>query len=202
MVSKIGHVSTARTIRTVGGRELDSLDPGIVGATACPVCGNPGISVTRLVMKAMLPRDLQASFARDGYSFCPTPSCPLAYFDNGQSAFVHKDELRVAVGRKAAGPASTVCYCLRVTEGRIVEEVAVKRCCRTLDDVAGATGALLGKACHMVNPSGRCCGAEVKQAILKAMRLAGFPNDSPEVRGLLAENVDHCRSRFGLEPAA
>lgn len=187
---------------TVRGRRLESYEPGLVGRHSCPVCGNPGIPVSRLVMRAMLPGDLQADFARDGFSFCSTPSCPLAYFDNEGPAYVHKDELRVVVGVKFAGPASTVCYCLRVTEGRIMEEVAIKRCCRTLDQVAETTGALLGKACHIVNPSGQCCGTEVKGAILNAMYLAGFTKDTPEVQRLMSENVDHCRSRFGLGTVA
>lgn len=185
-------------IRTVGGQELKSFPPELVGTSACPVCGSVGIPVTRLVMRAVLPRDLQAHLAREGFSFCPTPSCPLAYFDNKPSAYVHKDELRVTVGRKSAGPTAVVCYCLRVTEGRVVEEIAVKRCCRTVDEVADATGALLGKACHIMNPSGQCCGAEVKATIVKGLQLAGFADDSLEVRAVIAENVDHCRSRRGL----
>ncbi len=185
-------------IRTAGGRDLESFDLPLVGQEACPVCATPGIPVTRLVLRAALPRELHKDLARDGFLFCPTPSCPLAYFDNKRSVYVHKDELRIVVGRKSAGPAATVCYCLRVSEGRVVEEIAVKGCCRTLDEVADATGALLGKACHIVNPSGQCCGEEVKAAVLKGLALAGFSDESTEVLNVLTENVDHCRSRFGL----
>jgi len=107
--------------------------------------------------------------------------------------------LRIVVGRKSAGPSAPVCYCLKVTEGQILEEVVAKGCCHSLDQVAEATDAFLGKACHIVNPSGRCCGPEVKAAIVKALRLAGFSDESVEVQTLLAENVNHCRARFGLD---
>ncbi|MBI4415598.1 MAG: hypothetical protein HY557_01270 [Euryarchaeota archaeon] len=188
-------------VRTVGGREVESFALEVVPSTSCPVCANPGIPVTHLVMRAALPREFHREFAREGFLFCPTPSCPLAYFDNAESAYVHKDELRVLVGRKTAGPSAPVCYCLRVTEGQVMEEVAVKGCCRTMDEVAAATGALLGKACHIVNPSGKCCGDEVREAILKALRTAGFSDDAPEVLKLLEEDVDHCRSHCGLGEA-
>jgi hypothetical protein len=83
-----------------------------------------------------------------------------------------------------------------------MEEAVKKGCCRTLDQVAEATGALLGKACHVVNPSGQCCGPEVKAAVVKALRLAGFSEDSEEVHAVLGEAVDRCRRRFGLNPMA
>ncbi len=68
-------------IRTAGGRDLESFDLPLVGQEACPVCATPGIPVTRLVLRAALPRELHKDLARDGFFFCPTPSCPLTYFE-------------------------------------------------------------------------------------------------------------------------
>jgi len=196
MMVEIGYEG-GDVVRTVGGRSVESFGPGIGEHDRCPVCALAGIPVSRLVMRAALPRELH-EFARAGFFLCSTPSCPLAYFDNERSTYLHKDELRIIVGVKAAGPSSPVCYCLRVTEGRVIQEVATKRCCLTLDEVAAVTGALLGKACHIVNSSGRCCGPEVKAAVLKGLRVAGFSDYTQEVQELLAEDVEHCRSRFGL----
>ena len=47
-----------------------------------------------------------------------------------------------------------VCYCMEVTEAKIIEHVAVRRCCSTLADIQRHTGANTGTECETKNPGG------------------------------------------------
>ena len=48
----------------------------------------------------------------------------------------------------------TVCFCKNVTEADIIEHVAIRQCCSTLEDIQKHTGANTGNQCHLKNPSG------------------------------------------------
>ena len=47
-----------------------------------------------------------------------------------------------------------VCYCKNVTEEEIIDHIAVKRCCRTLEDIQHHTGANTGNQCAIKSPYG------------------------------------------------
>ena len=47
-----------------------------------------------------------------------------------------------------------VCYCMNVTEEEIIDHVAAKQCCSTLEDIQRHTGANTGHQCAIKNPSG------------------------------------------------
>lgn len=47
-----------------------------------------------------------------------------------------------------------VCYCKNVTEEEIIEHVAVRKCCSSLEDIQRHTGANTGTECHIKNPAG------------------------------------------------
>ncbi len=64
-----------------------------------------------------------------------------------------------------------VCYCKNVTEDEIIEHVAVKQCCGTLEDVQRHTGANTGNQCATKNPSGTCCFSNVQAVIAKALKM-------------------------------
>lgn len=48
----------------------------------------------------------------------------------------------------------TVCYCQNVSEEEIIDHVAYKKCCSTLEDIQQHTGANTGNQCRIKNPSG------------------------------------------------
>lgn len=52
------------------------------------------------------------------------------------------------------GISTIVCYCKNVTEAEIVEHVAIRQCCTTLEDIQRHTGANTGAECHIKNPAG------------------------------------------------
>lgn len=47
-----------------------------------------------------------------------------------------------------------ICYCKNVTEGEIIEHVAIQGCCSTIEDIQAHTGANTGDQCHIKNPAG------------------------------------------------
>lgn len=47
-----------------------------------------------------------------------------------------------------------VCYCKNVTEAEVIEHVAIKKCCSTMEDIQKHTGANTGSECAIKNPSG------------------------------------------------
>lgn len=52
-------------------------------------------------------------------------------------------------------PSRMICYCRQVTEAEILEHVAVRQCCSTIEDIQAHTGANTGKQCQQKNPLGR-----------------------------------------------
>lgn len=47
-----------------------------------------------------------------------------------------------------------VCYCKNISEAEIIEHVAIKQCCSTIEDIKKHTGASTGQECHLKNPTG------------------------------------------------
>jgi hypothetical protein len=58
---------------------------------------------------------------------------------------------------------------MSVTEAQIVEEIQVKRCCDSLEDIKEYTKARTGKLCHVTNPARRCCGKHVTAVVERAL---------------------------------
>ncbi len=61
-------------------------------------------------------------------------------------------------------PDPLVCYCGKVTHGRIV--AAIRAGAKTLKQIQDATGAGVGDRCKELNPKGTCCIPDIL-AILK-----------------------------------
>ena len=47
-----------------------------------------------------------------------------------------------------------VCYCKNVTEEEIIDHVAIKQCCSSIEDIQRHTRANTGNQCKVMNPSG------------------------------------------------
>lgn len=141
-------------------------------APACPACGRPGQEVPALIVKSLARREAKPRVGPGPYFLCENADCDTVYYDL-ESHGLRRDELRTRVGYKERSPDRLVCYCLRVTEQDILAEVAEKQCCTSLEQVEQATGARTGKACNYTNPTGACCGPEVRAVINKGLVAAG-----------------------------
>ncbi|MDP4208238.1 MAG: (2Fe-2S)-binding protein [Bacteroidota bacterium] len=59
-----------------------------------------------------------------------------------------------------------VCYCKNVTKAEIEE--AVQNGAKSLSDIQKITGACTGNQCKDLNPSGKCCSADIKTILNKS----------------------------------
>jgi len=127
----------------------------------CPRCDAAGLSVMRVTFEAHVPAEARRPLAASTY-FCPTPTCPVAYFDAFE-AVVTADQLVRPVYPK--DPAAPLCPCFGLT----IEDVAA--------DVAAGTPrrirALVAQAksdqarCEELSPTGRSCVPEVQKCYFR-----------------------------------
>lgn len=167
-----GRASLISTIRSVSGLALN-VSPAFEAATAketlCPVSATTAHRVRQVTLGNHVPAEYWRWVWEEGFHFCPTSDCPLVYFNNAKSIYFTKNELRTRVGIKESTSPIPVCYCMNVTAERIQEEIQVKRCCDSLEDIKEYTKARTGKLCHVTNPAGKCCGKHVTAVVEKAL---------------------------------
>lgn len=113
---------------------------------ACPNCGTFGRKVERITLKSLLTSNALERISTGTHRFCPTPTCPVVYYSEGEVYLL--EEVRVPVFLKEPQGQRLLCYCFEVyeheigddTEDRIREHVQADRC-----------------SCEVRNPEGRCC---------------------------------------------
>ncbi len=142
----------------------------------CPSCHRKSwnipqnITLISHIREAYWTRMKELTDTYKGFRFCPHQGCEVVYYhpDIPFVATIH--DLRTRVGYKVTDPPVPVCYCIGVLARTIREEIVVKQCCDTLEDIKKYTGANTGKWCHITNPSGRCCGPMVRRVVESALR--------------------------------
>ncbi len=137
------------------------------GPNICPLCLNKGKRVLKKTMANHVWPKYWKIIDQQGFFFCETRSCPIVYFNNEKNHYFGLEDLHSVVMHKLeiSTPHRPACYCMSVLEERILEELLVKRCCDSLDDIKEYTSANKGKNCVITNPSGRCCGKPIKEII-------------------------------------
>jgi bacterioferritin-associated ferredoxin len=56
-----------------------------------------------------------------------------------------------------------ICYCKNVTKKEIIQ--AINEGAKSIGDVTAMTGACGGDRCELLNPSRRCCSADVQEML-------------------------------------
>ena len=136
-------------------RESDSTE------VLCPRCGGIGDEVPRVTVEAQVPAEARRGLAATAF-FCPTPNCPVAYFDAFE-ATVLADSLVRPVHPK--DPAAPLCGCFGLTLDDVQADVE--------EGVPRRIRELLAKSkspeahCETASPTGRCCLPEVQRAYFK-----------------------------------
>jgi len=146
-----------------------------VADRTCPSCGRSGRKVTATTIEALVETArLETLAERDGFHFCASPDCDLAYFAStaGQSVTIPKHALRVRIGVKESLEPRPICYCFGFTaediaasampsaNGARAAEVIQERCRRGLD------------RCEVENPRGACCLGDVQRMEAEAAKKA------------------------------
>jgi hypothetical protein len=132
-------------------REPDSTE------VLCPQCGGAGEEVPRATIEAHAPPESLRGLAATA-CFCPTPRCPVAYFD-AMEAVVLAEQLVAPVYPK--DPSAPVCPCFGLSQEDVEADAA--------DNVPRRIRELLAKSkspaarCTTASPTGRCCLPEVQK---------------------------------------
>lgn len=125
----------------------------------CRQCSREGQSVDRTTIGALLKPESLSQVNGSQYVFCETPSCPAVYYAADGTEF-EKNQVLVRVGLKETEDPVTVCYCFRVTERMIHEEI--QRTGRSSASARIRAEVKEGNCrCEVENPSGRCCLGQV-----------------------------------------
>ena len=107
----------------------------------------------------------------NGFYFCPVRDCPVYYFNNEQGIYLGSDNVQTTVMHKIeiGSENRPACYCKNVLESTIMDELLVRKCCDSLIDIQNFTQANTGKDCAITNPTGRCCGKQIREILQWAM---------------------------------
>lgn len=132
----------------------------------CGLCFNKG----KRVLRETLANHVKIQYWNeiDGkFYYCNTFDCPVIYFDRTSSTYFAQEDLRTTVMHKQeiGTEYRAACYCKNVLEKTIIDELLVKKCCDSLTDIQKFTEANTGKNCKITNPTGRCCGGQIKNII-------------------------------------
>jgi len=170
-------------VQTTGGEQLEVAAAWLASgklSELCPVTATAGHKVRQVTLGNHIRPEYWRRAWQDGFYFCSEPTCRLVYYNNVARVYFTQEEIRTRVGIKSGSPPTPVCYCMNVTEEDIIEEIQVKRCCDSLEDIKEYTRARTGKLCHITNPAGRCCGRHVTSVVERA--LSQSPNNRVEIQ--------------------
>ena len=88
-------------------------------ADCCPRCGTQGDPVGGKTLATYLTEEQQDGLAEPA-SFCPSPKCPVAYFDGLERMVLAADLKRPAYPKDPAAP---ICACFGLTRADIEKDV-------------------------------------------------------------------------------
>jgi Zinc binding domain len=136
-------------------REPDSTD------VLCPRCGAAGTNALRVAFEAHTPAEARRPLAASVY-FCPTPNCPVAYFDAFEATVLTEALVRPVYPKDPTAP---LCSCFGLTLDDVEADVA--------EGTPTRIRALLAKSkspdahCEELSPTGRSCIADVQRCYFK-----------------------------------
>jgi len=126
-------------------------------ADYCPRCGSKGEPVGGTTLKTHL-TDVQLGRITDPANFCPSPQCPVAYFDGFERVVLAADLQRPVYPKDPNAP---ICACFGLTRTEIEQDVR--------EGVVTRIKAVLEKAkspaarCTQLAANGRPCLASVQK---------------------------------------
>ncbi|MCR4315202.1 MAG: mercuric transporter MerT family protein [Planctomycetes bacterium] len=152
----------------------------------CPCCETTGKVVSALTVESLVAASRYEEYeSREGFRFCPEPSCEVVYFKQGsrdEALVLTKWDLKVRVGVKERTSPRPVCYCFDHTIEEIQDEVARTGDSVILGDIREKCRQGLDR-CEMANPKGSCCLGDVAKAIKDAKKEAGILSDDSKEPG-------------------
>jgi hypothetical protein len=136
-------------------REPESTD------VLCPRCQAVGTSVLHAAFETHVAAEARRPLAASVY-FCPTPGCPVAYFDAFE-ATIGADTLARPVYPK--DPTAPLCSCFGLTRDDVEADVAAGTPTRIRELLAKSKSP--AARCEELSPTGRSCIPDVQKCYFK-----------------------------------
>ena len=137
----------------------------------CKECGNKGKSVKEITLRNHVKESKLESIKNfEGFYFCETHTCQVIYFNNEQSFYLHKEDVKTRVGLKETYDPIPVCYCFGWTREKIFNQIKQQGFSTAVQEISAKVKA--GEcACDIYNPSGKCCLGEVSKVVKRGMKV-------------------------------
>lgn len=147
--------------------EFDSVNVNGSQSNYCPISFDKGLRLLRKTLANHIRPSNWSVITEKGFFFCPNRGCPLVYFNNETGAYFGRNDVQSIVMHKMEIGTENrpVCYCKNVLESTILDELLIKKCCDSIIDIQSFTDANTGKDCVITNPTGRCCGKQIKEIL-------------------------------------
>jgi acetylornithine deacetylase/succinyl-diaminopimelate desuccinylase-like protein len=149
---------------------LTNLSRVLESTPPCPRCGQQGRSVSAATVESLVTPAARSRLrlrSLDGFQFCATPKCDVAYFHPPTGETVICAEVRVPIFQKHTEPERLVCYCFQHTVAEIQREVRATGTSRIATDIKAKCARSLDD-CEHTNPQGSCCLGNVQRVIREA----------------------------------
>lgn len=118
----------------------------------CPICGNPGQKVKQITVEHQVKDNIPLQ--GEQFFLCQTPECEVCYYTEDGNILRQEQLINKIWFKGNISSPIPICYCSNVTKEEILRHVAEIKCCSTLDDIKGHTGATTGCQCTTMNPAG------------------------------------------------
>jgi hypothetical protein len=142
-----------------------SLSHAVEGAPLCPRCGQQGRSVSPATIESLVNPAARARLrSLDGFRFCATPACDVAYFHPASSELIRCADVVVPIFQKSTDSERLVCYCFQHTVTAIQRDVRATGFPRIATDIKTKCAQGLDDCAH-TNPQGSCCLGNVQRVI-------------------------------------
>ena len=158
-----------RTVSSVSNHSLafkTSSDP-VFDGNYCRISFDKGQRLLRKTLANHFKPAYWNLITDTGFYFCPTRDCPVYYFNNENELYLAENDVQTTVMHKMEIGVENrpACYCKNVLESTIFDELLVRKCCDSLIDIQNFTQANTGKNCSITNPTGRCCGKQIRELL-------------------------------------
>lgn len=142
--------------------------PEVDASVFCPQCKNKGKVVKGITILSLVSGEKQRELeSTEGFRFCVTQSCDLAYFHPKTGTQISKNDVTVRIGVKEVGAPRAVCYCFNHSVESIEEEIRVSGQSSAPSSITENCRSGLER-CSELNPKGSCCLGDVNKIIRKA----------------------------------
>lgn len=134
-----------------------STDP-TADTTHCPNCAETGPVVGHEPVRPHRP-----DATTGPWQHCATPDCPVVYYLDADT--VAADHLRTQVAHKALDKPTPVCFCFSHTPDDIAADLQANNGTSTIKAAIKTAVADGFCACEHLNPSEKCCLADIHRTI-------------------------------------